>query len=91
MVACRPSAKPATRARRGDPLVWLLLGVTLAVWLIETGGEMWRTSHWNHYVYLADAFLNGQLHLFHHPAESGDMAIVAGKAFIVSARSRHCD
>jgi hypothetical protein len=83
MAARRHGAKSATRAKGGDPLVWLLLGVTLAVWLIETGGELWRISHWNHYVYLADAFLNGQLHLFHHPAESGDMAIVAGKAFIV--------
>jgi hypothetical protein len=83
MASRRKSVNSATRARRGDSLVWLLLGVTLTVWLIETGGELWRTSHWNHYVYLADAFLNGQLHLFHRPAEAGDMAIVAGKAFIV--------
>lgn len=77
------ATKPAARARDGDPLVWLLLGTTLAVWLIETGGGLWRASHWNHYVYLADAFLNGQLHLFHQPTEAGDMAIVAGKVFIV--------
>jgi hypothetical protein len=83
MARHRPGAGPAARPRGGDPLIWLLLGVTLAVWLLETGGALWRTSHWNHYVYLADAFLNGHLHLFHHPAESGDMAIVAGKAFIV--------
>jgi hypothetical protein len=83
MAAHRRGARPAARPGGGDPLVWLLLGATLAIWLIETGGVLWRTSHWNHYVYLADAFLNGQLHLFHHPAEGGDMAIVAGRAFIV--------
>ena len=83
MAARRRSAHPPARSRGGDPLVWLLLGATLAVWLLETGGELWRTSHWDHYVYLADAFVHGQLHLFHHPTEAGDMAIVAGKVFIV--------
>jgi hypothetical protein len=81
--ASRRKAGPVARPQKGDPLVWLLLGVTLAVWLFETGGLLWRTSHWDHYVYLADAFLNGQLHLFHHPADAGDMAIVGGRAFIV--------
>jgi len=83
MAARQRSAKPAVCSKGGDPLVWLLLGATLAVWLLETGGGLWRTSHWDHYVYLADAFVHGQLHLFHHPSEAGDMAIVAGKAFIV--------
>ena len=83
MAARHRNAKSAARPRGSDPLIWLLLGGTLAVWLIETGGGLWRTSHWDHYVYLADAFVHGQLHLFHHPAEAGDMAIVAGRAFIV--------
>jgi hypothetical protein len=83
MAARRRGAQPPVPARGRDRVVWLLLGATLAVWLVETGGALWRTSHWDHYVYLADAFLHGQLHLFHHPAEAGDMAIVAGRAFIV--------
>ena len=66
-----------------DRLIWLLLALTLAVWLVETGGALWRTSHWNHYVYLADAFLHGQLFCFHHPADAGDMAIVGNRAYIV--------
>ncbi len=83
MAARRHGARPAARPGGGDRLIWLLLGATLAAWLFETGGALWRTSHWSHYVYLADAFAHGQLHLFHHPAEAGDMAIVAGRAFIV--------
>jgi hypothetical protein len=83
MAASRRSAKPAARPRGGDALIWPLLGVTLTIWLVETGGALWRTSHWDQYVYLADAFLHGQFHLFHHPAEAGDMAVVAGRAFIV--------
>src|SRR6185503_83875 len=50
---------------------------------VETNGELWRTSHWRHYIYLADAFNHGQLHLYHHPQDAGDMAIVGEKAYIV--------
>ena len=68
---------------RSDRTVWLLLAVTLAVWLVGTGGALWRTSHWCHYVYLADAFLHGQLHLYHHPTDALDMAIVGDRAYVV--------
>jgi hypothetical protein len=79
-----PKGRPGRAApARHDGLPWLLLAAILGVWLLETGGVLWRTSHWDHYVYLADAFLHGQLHLFHHPAEAGDMAIVGGRAFVV--------
>jgi hypothetical protein len=77
------SAAPSRTRAAGDHLVWLLLALTLAVWLVETGGALWRTSHWDQYVYLADAFLHGQLHCFHHPADAGDMAIVGGRAYVV--------
>ena len=90
--APRPAA-PASRARRAvpvpptgrrfDPLPWAILAGVLVLWLIETGGALWRTSHWRHYIYLADAFNHGQLHLFHHPQDAGDMAIVGEKAYIV--------
>ena len=70
-------------ARRSDIVPWAILAGVLAVWLLETGGTLWRTSHWRHYVYLADAFNHGQLHLFHHPMDAGDMAIVGEKAYIV--------
>lgn len=68
---------------RRDFVPWLLLGLVLATWLIETGGALWRTSHWDHYVYLADAFNHGQLHLFHRPAEGGDMAVFRDRLYIV--------
>jgi hypothetical protein len=71
-------------ARRSFDLVpWLLLAFVLAVWLTETGGQLWRTSHWRHYIYLADAFNHGQLHLFHHPNDAGDMAVIGDRAYVV--------
>src|SRR5262245_18166184 len=62
---------------------WAILAGVLVVWAVETDGQLWRTSHWRHYIYLADAFNHGQLHLNHHPADAGDMAIVEGRAYIV--------
>ena len=70
-------------ARRFDVLPWLLLAATLMAWAIGADGQLWRTSHWRHYIYLADAFNHGQLHLYHHPADAGDMAIVGDRAYIV--------
>ncbi|HET7250947.1 MAG TPA: hypothetical protein VFI79_13940 [Gemmatimonadales bacterium] len=61
---------------------WLLLASMFALWWIEAGG-LWHASHWDQYVYLADAFNHGQLYLFHHPADAGDMAIVGGRAYVV--------
>jgi hypothetical protein len=46
-------------------------------------GTLWRSSHWAHYTYLADAFLHGQLHLARVPNDAGDMAVVGGKLFVV--------
>jgi hypothetical protein len=62
---------------------WAISAAVLLVWLWETGGALWRTSHWRHYIYLADAFNHGQLHLYHHPIDAGDMAIVGDRAYIV--------
>ena len=73
----------AGAGRRFDPLPWVILVGVLALWLLETGGALWRTSHWRHYVYLADAFNHGQLHLYRHPQDAGDMAIVDGRAYVV--------
>ncbi|MBI1796080.1 MAG: hypothetical protein HYR74_03400 [Candidatus Eisenbacteria bacterium] len=60
-----------------------LLAAVLAVWLVETGGHLWRTSHWDQYVYLADAFNHGSLALVHRPADAGDMAVIGGRLFVV--------
>ena len=46
-------------------------------------GTLWRSSHWAHYIYLADAFLHGQLHLFRVPDDAGDMAQVGQKLYVV--------
>lgn len=73
-----PSAAPAR-----DWLPWLLLAAVLVVWLAEAQGGLWRTSNWCHYVYLADAFNHGQLHLFHHPHDAGDMAVFQDRVYIV--------
>lgn len=88
-IAPRPASRPRIRgtssAARGrhDLTPWLILAATLVIWLIGTGGTLWRTSHWCHHLYLADAFNHGQLHLFRHPHDAGDMAIVDGRAYIV--------
>jgi hypothetical protein len=76
-----PSAAP--RRRRFDWLPWAILAGVLLVWAAGTNGALWRTSHWRHYIYLADAFNHGQLHLNHHPQDAGDMAIVGEKVYIV--------
>ena len=80
----RPGAKPAARTGGGDPLVWLLLGVALAVWLVGTGDTWWRSSQWNPCIHLpADAILLGLSRLFRPPAESGHTAVGAGKALSI--------
>jgi hypothetical protein len=79
----RAGAAPGPSPRRFDPVPWAILAGVLSLWLIETGGALWRTSHWRHYIYLADAFNHGQLHLRLHPEDAGDMAIVGERAFIV--------
>ncbi len=74
----------APRARGGH--AWLLaatLAFVFAFWWGVTGGDAFRASHWAHYTYLADAFWHGQLHLWHHPDETGDMALVNGRAYVV--------
>jgi hypothetical protein len=80
-----PPAPPATPrpAPTRDWLPWLLLAAVLAVWLVEAQGGLWRTSHWCHYLYLADAFNHGQLHLYRHPHDAGDMAIFQNRAYVV--------
>ena len=78
----RSTARAIPRPRR-DATPWLILAAALAFWLIETGGVLWHTSNWCHHLYLADAFNHGQLHLYRHPHDAGDMAIVDGRAYIV--------
>ena len=74
-----PSPRPSrTRA----PLPWLLLAVVFAFWWFGAG-TLWKSSHWAHYTYLADAFLNGQFHLARVPNDAGDMAVVGDRLFVV--------
>lgn len=75
---------PSTAARR-TPEPWLvvtLLAIVFAFWWIGAG-TLWRSSHWAHYIYLADAFLNGQLHLARVPNDAGDMAVIGGTRLYV--------
>ena len=71
---------PAPRAR--PPFPWLLLASVFAFWWLGAG-TLWRSSHWAHYTYLADAFLNGQLHLVRVPNDAGDMAVVGNQLYVV--------
>lgn len=71
---------PAARSRTEFP--WLVLAFVFAAWWFGSGGLV-RSSHWAHYVYLADAFLHGQLHLFRVPNDAGDMAQVGRKLYVV--------
>ncbi len=77
----RSRARPFA-GRDRSLLVWLLLVVVFAFWWFGAG-TLWRSSHWAHHTYLADAFLNGQLHLARVPNDAGDMAVVGGKLYVV--------
>ncbi len=76
----KPSAAAAPRPRL--PFPWLLLAVVFAFWWFG-GGTLWRSSHWAHYTYLADAWLQGQLHLARVPNDAGDMAVVGERLYVV--------
>jgi len=68
-----PKSSPVVVRRK--PELWLtltLLAVVFAFWWFGAG-TLWRSSHWAHYIYLADAFLHGQLHLARVPNDAGDM------------------
>jgi hypothetical protein len=80
-----PSRGPAAPRRPAPPggrIVWLLLAVVFAFWWFGAG-TLWRSSHWAHHTYLADAFLHGQLHLARVPNDAGDMAVVGEKLYVV--------
>ena len=71
-----------SRGGPGAPFTVALLAVVFAfAWL--GAGTLWRSSHWAHYTYLADAFLNGHLHLVRTPDDAGDMAVVGQKLYVV--------
>lgn len=71
---------PAARSRTEFP--WLVLVAIFAAWWFGSGGLL-RSSHWAHYIYLADSFLHGQLHLFRVPNDAGDMAQIGDKLYVV--------
>ena len=59
-----------------------LLAVVFAFWWFGAG-TLWRSSHWSHYTYLADALLHGQFHLARTPNDAGDMAVVGERLYVV--------
>ena len=79
--APRGASAPVARAAR-TPFPWLLLAFVFACWWFGAG-TLWRSSHWAHYIYLADAFLHGQLALVRPPNDAGDMAQVGQKLYVV--------
>src|SRR5258706_10457720 len=79
--AARSAVVPTARAAR-LPLPWLLLAVVFGFWWFGAG-TLWRSSHWAHYIYLADAFLHGHLDLVRTPDDAGDMAQVGHQLYVV--------
>src|SRR5690349_21420606 len=78
-----PAPSPTVRRTPEPWLVLALLAIVFAFWWFGAG-TLWRSSHWAHYIYLADAFLNGQLHLARVPNDAGDMAVIGGtKLYVV--------
>jgi hypothetical protein len=77
-----PTAAADPRRTPGVLLTLSLLAVVFAFWWFGAG-TLWRSSHWAQYIYLADAFLHGQLHLFRVPDDAGDMAQVGQKLYVV--------
>jgi len=77
----RPSI-PRPRRGAGRAFTALLLAIVFAFWWLGAG-SLWRSSHWAHYTYLADALLHGQLHLARTPNDAGDMAVVGQKLYVV--------
>jgi hypothetical protein len=75
------AVRPAAVTDR-TPFPWLLLLVVFAFWWFGAG-TLWRSSHWAHYIYLADAFLHGHLELVRAPNDAGDMAQVGDKLYVV--------
>lgn len=74
---------PSPTRRAPEPwLAFALLAVVFAFWWFGAG-TLWRSSHWAHYIYLADALLNGQLHLVRVPNDAGDMAVIGQKLYVV--------
>jgi len=63
--------------------VWLPLAIVSAFWIAGAGDELLRSSRWAQYVYLADAFLHGSLHLVRAPNDVRDLAQVGGHLFVV--------
>src|SRR5262249_54946766 len=70
-----PLAMPTSAPRFPSLVTLALLALVFAFWWFGAG-TLWRSSHWAHYIYLADAFLHGQLHLARVPDDAGDMAQV---------------
>ncbi len=73
---------PAAAGARRTPFPWLLLAVPFAFWWIGAG-TLLRTSHWCQYIYLANSFLHGSLHLLGRPYDAGDMAVVGNRLYVV--------
>lgn len=77
----------ASRRRKssGPSAPWLIGGILASIFVYWwwTTGTLWRSSHWDHYYYLAEAFLNGSLSLTSPPNDPGDMAVIDGRLYVV--------
>ncbi len=85
----RPSAPSTSAAHRRTEFPWLVLAAVFAAWWFGSGGLL-RSSHWAHYIYLADAFLHGQLHLFACRTTPATWRRSATGSTWCSGRSRRC-
>ncbi len=78
-----PTPRPATAARgRALGLEAALLAGSLVVFALFSGPRLLRQSHAPHFVYQADAWLHGQLHLRASPPDENDWARVGDRWYV---------
>ena len=93
MAAADPPSSPATCAAPSPAaalLGWLrshrlevaLFAGSLAVLALFSGPRLFQQSHAPHFVYQADAWLHGQLHLRFRPPDDNDWARVGGRWYV---------
>ncbi len=78
-----PAAGPGARSwLRAHALEMALLAGSLAVLAAFSGPRLLRQSHAPHFVYQADAWLHGQLHLRASPPDENDWARVGDRWYV---------
>jgi hypothetical protein len=65
-----------------NPLWGALLAIVAYTLIAANHGALWQASNYAYFNYLADAFLNGQLHLRVTPASAHDLSLFNGRYYL---------